>query len=159
MIKISGSRQDIFKFAESGGTVIKKKKKLSNFEIWQFFVNNKAGYQSFKITLYCNYTRVHMCDCFDDLSILESNYFAHYRKKKKYDLARITFEGKKRKKKYAHDICSTWNVELFRVTWSSNELDQGCVASLKLADRIQKNSGITTLVIARRSFKLLQLKG
>lgn len=33
MIKISGSRQDIFKFAESGGTVIKKKKKLSNFEI------------------------------------------------------------------------------------------------------------------------------
>lgn len=107
MIKISGSRQNIFKFAESGGTVIKKRKK--NCRILKsdnFFVNNKAGYQSFKITLYCNYTRVHICDCFDDLSILESNYFAHYRKKKKYDLARITFEGKKRKK-YAHDICST----------------------------------------------------
>lgn len=37
-------------------------------------------------------------------------------------------------------------MELFRATWSSNELDQGCIASLKLADRIQKNSGIATLV-------------
>lgn len=98
MIKISGSRQDIFKFAESGGTVIKKRKK--NCRILKsdnFFVNNKAGYQSFKITLYCNYTRVHICDCFDDLSILESNYFAHYRKKKNMILQESRLKEKKEK--------------------------------------------------------------
>lgn len=108
---------------------------MSNFEIWQFFVNNKAGYQSFKITLYCNYTRVHICDCFDDLSILESNYFAHYRKKKKIWSCKNHVWRKKKKK-----ICARYMFDMKRRIVSSNVVEQWIRSRLRCIAKISRQN-------------------